>query len=44
VGRSFQYPGAPISMTGSPFAAPTRAPLVGEHTEEVLGLLDPEHR
>lgn len=39
VGRTFRYPGASITMTGSPFAAPTRAPHVGEHTEEVLGRL-----
>lgn len=39
LGRSFRYPGAPIALTGSPCAPPTRAPHVGEHTDEVLSHL-----
>ena len=39
LGASFRYPGAPYRMNGSPVAVRHRAPLLGEHTEAVLGEL-----
>jgi crotonobetainyl-CoA:carnitine CoA-transferase CaiB-like acyl-CoA transferase len=39
-GRSFMYPGAPFRLSESPWQLRRRAPLVGEHNEEVyLGQL-----
>jgi len=35
--RDIRYAGAPFVMTASPWAIRRRPPLVGEHTEEVLG-------
>jgi crotonobetainyl-CoA:carnitine CoA-transferase CaiB-like acyl-CoA transferase len=35
--RDIPYPGAPFVMTASPWAIQRRPPLVGEHTEELLG-------
>jgi crotonobetainyl-CoA:carnitine CoA-transferase CaiB-like acyl-CoA transferase len=37
-GRSFTYPGAPFLMPASPWRIRARAPRLGEHTAEVLGL------
>ena len=34
---SITYPGAPYIMHGSPWRIQRRAPLVGEHNEEILG-------
>jgi len=39
LGRSFVYPGAPYVFHGSPWAIQRRAPLLGEHTTEVLAEL-----
>lgn len=39
LGRTFRYPGAPIALTGSPCNTPTRAPHLGEHTDEVMDAL-----
>jgi crotonobetainyl-CoA:carnitine CoA-transferase CaiB-like acyl-CoA transferase len=39
LGRSFRYPGAPIRFNASPWQPATRAPLMGEHTDEVLAEL-----
>jgi hypothetical protein len=36
LGQSFRYPGAPYRFGASPWAISRRAPLLGEHTEEVL--------
>jgi crotonobetainyl-CoA:carnitine CoA-transferase CaiB-like acyl-CoA transferase len=36
LGRSFTYPGAPYVFHGSPWRIRSRAPLLGEHNEEVL--------
>ena len=36
IGR-YLVPGSPLSFSGSPRATPIRAPLLGEHTDEVLG-------
>jgi crotonobetainyl-CoA:carnitine CoA-transferase CaiB-like acyl-CoA transferase len=36
-GRSFTYPGAPYRFEKSPWRIARRAPLTGEHTDEVLG-------
>jgi crotonobetainyl-CoA:carnitine CoA-transferase CaiB-like acyl-CoA transferase len=36
VGRSFRYPGAPYKFEKSQWALTRRAPLLGEHTDEVL--------
>ena len=36
LGASFIYPGAPYTMSASPWAISRRAPLLGEHTTEVL--------
>jgi crotonobetainyl-CoA:carnitine CoA-transferase CaiB-like acyl-CoA transferase len=38
-GRSFTYPGAPYRFEKSPWRIARRAPLVGEHADEVLGEL-----
>jgi crotonobetainyl-CoA:carnitine CoA-transferase CaiB-like acyl-CoA transferase len=40
LGRTFTYPGAALLLNGSPMAIRTRAPHVGEHTDEVLAALD----
>jgi crotonobetainyl-CoA:carnitine CoA-transferase CaiB-like acyl-CoA transferase len=37
LGRPVRYPGAPFLMTASPWRISRRAPLVGEHTDEILG-------
>ena len=37
LGRSFTYPGAPYRFHGSPWSIRRRAPLIGEHDEEILG-------
>ncbi len=39
LGETFDYPGAPIRFTGTPWTTPTRAPLLGEHTASVLAEL-----
>jgi crotonobetainyl-CoA:carnitine CoA-transferase CaiB-like acyl-CoA transferase len=39
LGRSFVYPGAPYLFHGSAWAIQRRAPLLGEHTAEVLAEL-----
>jgi crotonobetainyl-CoA:carnitine CoA-transferase CaiB-like acyl-CoA transferase len=39
LGRSFIYPGAPFPAPASPFRVRRRAPLMGEHTAEVLAEL-----
>jgi len=39
LGRSFTYPGAPYRFEKSPWRISRRAPLLGEHEEEVLGEL-----
>jgi crotonobetainyl-CoA:carnitine CoA-transferase CaiB-like acyl-CoA transferase len=44
LGTTFQYPGPPIRFTGTPWEAPTRAPLLGEHTASVLEQLDARER
>ena len=36
LGRSFTYPGAAAIYNGSPWRISRRAPLVGEHNEEIL--------
>ena len=36
--REVDYPGAPFKMAASPWAISRRPPLVGEHTEERLGI------
>lgn len=36
LGRSFIYPGAPYRFTKTPWRISRRAPLIGEHNEEVL--------
>ncbi len=36
LGRSFTYPGAPYQLPASPWQISRRAPLLGEHTAEVL--------
>ena len=35
LGMSFEYPGAPYKLTRSPWRPRARAPLVGEHNEEI---------
>ena len=40
LGRTFTYPGAALRMNGSPMTIRSRAPHVGEHTDEVLAALD----
>jgi benzylsuccinate CoA-transferase BbsE subunit len=37
LGRSFIYPGAAAVYNGSPWRISRRAPLTGEHNEEILG-------
>ena len=39
LGRSFTYPGAPYRFEETPWRIQRRAPLLGEHTHEVLGEL-----
>jgi crotonobetainyl-CoA:carnitine CoA-transferase CaiB-like acyl-CoA transferase len=39
LGRSFTYPGAPYRFEKSPWRISRRAPLLGEHAEEVIGEL-----
>jgi crotonobetainyl-CoA:carnitine CoA-transferase CaiB-like acyl-CoA transferase len=39
LGRSFAYPGAPYRFEKSPWRISRRAPLLGEHTDDVLGEL-----
>lgn len=34
---TLEYPAAPYQMSATPVAAPRRAPLLGEHNDEVLG-------
>ena len=36
LGRSYTYPGAPISFGASPMVDPTAAPLLGEGNVELL--------
>jgi crotonobetainyl-CoA:carnitine CoA-transferase CaiB-like acyl-CoA transferase len=36
LGERFIYPGAPYRFSASPWAIQRRAPLLGEHTDEVL--------
>jgi crotonobetainyl-CoA:carnitine CoA-transferase CaiB-like acyl-CoA transferase len=38
IGRAATYPGAPFVMPESPWHLSRRAPHVGEHTDEVIGL------
>jgi crotonobetainyl-CoA:carnitine CoA-transferase CaiB-like acyl-CoA transferase len=45
LGETFIYPGAPYRMPASPWQIYRRAPLLGEHTTEVLaeiGMADQE--
>jgi crotonobetainyl-CoA:carnitine CoA-transferase CaiB-like acyl-CoA transferase len=46
IGESFTYPGAPYLMPEAPWKLSRRAPLIGEHTDEVLrdwlGLGEPD--
>jgi len=35
LGRSFKYPGAAGIYNGSPWRISSRAPLIGEHNEEI---------
>jgi len=37
LGRTLRYPGAPYRLPASPWKLARRAPLLGEHTEELLG-------
>ncbi len=37
LGRSFTYPGEAAIYNGTPWAISRRAPLVGEHNQEILG-------
>ena len=37
IGETFTYPGAPYKLSETPWQIRTRAPMVGEHTCEVLG-------
>jgi 2-methylfumaryl-CoA isomerase len=34
---AYRVPGTPMSFTGEAREAPVRAPVLGEHTEEILG-------
>jgi crotonobetainyl-CoA:carnitine CoA-transferase CaiB-like acyl-CoA transferase len=36
LGRTFVYPGEPAIYNGSPWRISRRAPLIGEHNEEIL--------
>ena len=40
LGRSFTYPGAPYVFHGSPWRIQRRAPLLGEHNEQVFASLE----
>jgi crotonobetainyl-CoA:carnitine CoA-transferase CaiB-like acyl-CoA transferase len=40
LGVSFLYPGAPYRLAGTPWAIRRRAPLLGEHTHEILAELE----
>lgn len=40
LGRTFTYGGVPLRFVGSPMRIRSRAPLVGEHTDQVLDALD----
>ncbi|MFN8639388.1 MAG: CoA transferase [Dehalococcoidia bacterium] len=42
VAGTFDYPGRPMLLSDSPRAAATHAPLLGEHTAEVLSELEAE--
>ena len=47
LGRSFTYPGAPYQLPASPWRISRRAPLLGEHTAEVLaeaGIVEAEQQ
>ena len=35
LGETVTYPGAPVKMSGSPWRVSRRAPLIGEHNEEI---------
>ncbi|MDP9238052.1 MAG: CoA transferase [Chloroflexota bacterium] len=39
LGRTITYPGAPYRFSETPWRIERRAPLLGEHTEEVLAEL-----
>jgi crotonobetainyl-CoA:carnitine CoA-transferase CaiB-like acyl-CoA transferase len=39
---TFQYPGAPYSFSAFAPTPRRRAPMLGEHTDEVLGALAPQ--
>jgi crotonobetainyl-CoA:carnitine CoA-transferase CaiB-like acyl-CoA transferase len=39
IDETYIYPGAPYKLPNSPWSISTRAPHLGEHTEEVLGSL-----
>ena len=39
LGRTITYPGAPYQFSETPWRIGRRAPLLGEHTEEVLANL-----
>ena len=39
LGRSYTYPGAPYQFRASPWGISRRAPMVGEHTPEILAEL-----
>lgn len=41
IDRTIRYPGAPIRFEKTPWAITRRAPKLGEHTDEVLGELNP---
>ena len=36
LGRSFRYPGAPYQLPASPWGISRRAPLLGEHDDEIF--------
>jgi len=40
LGETFIYPGPPVKMSEAPWKVRRRAPLIGEHNEEVYGELD----
>ena len=40
LGADITYPSRPIRFTGSPMSIQRRAPLLGEHTDEVLSELE----
>jgi crotonobetainyl-CoA:carnitine CoA-transferase CaiB-like acyl-CoA transferase len=37
LGKSIPYPGAPVKLSEAPWAIQRRAPLIGEHNEEIYG-------